>query len=112
MYFVGVFPKESGLSLPGNSERCFEETGIGFEIRKPIRSNKYVFGMKTRVWSRRWSGVVQWLPATNPEGDSKLDVVGIVHSVPFEPGTDLYGRMLSEHRQMDDEHSKGYVLKR
>ena len=40
-----------------------------------------------------------------------MDVVGIVPSVPFEPGTDLYGCMLSELRQVDDGHSKGYVLK-
>ena len=49
---------------------------------------------------------MQGLIATNPEGDSKMDVVGVVPSVPFEPGTDLYGQMLSEHRQGDDEHSK------
>ena len=34
---------------------------------------------------------MQGLVATNPEDDSKMDVVGIVPSVPFEPGTDLYG---------------------
>ena len=39
---------------------------------------------------------MQGLVATNPEDISKMDVVGIVPSVPFEPGTDLYGRMLSE----------------
>ena len=40
-----------------------------------------------------------------------MDIVGIVPSVPFEPGTDLYGWMLAKHRQVDDGHSKGYVLK-
>ena len=29
---------------------------------------------------------MQWLVATNPEDISKMDVVGIVPSVPFEPG--------------------------
>ena len=29
-----------------------------------------------------------------------------VPSVPFDPGMDLYGQMLSEHRQEDNEHSK------
>ena len=29
---------------------------------------------------------MQELVATNPEGDSKMDVVGIVPSVSFEPG--------------------------
>ena len=38
---------------------------------------------------------MQGLVATNPEDISKMDVVGIVPSVPFGPGTDLYGRMLS-----------------
>ena len=55
---------------------------------------------------------MQGLVATNPEDISKMDVVGIVPSVPFEPGTDLYGLMLSEHRQVDDGHSKGYILKK
>lgn len=44
--------------------------------------------------------------ATNPEDISKMDVVGVVPSVPFEPGTDLYGQMLSEHRQEGDGNSK------
>ena len=34
---------------------------------------------------------MQGLVATNPEDISKMDVVGIVPSVPFERGTDLYG---------------------
>jgi len=34
---------------------------------------------------------VKGLVATNPVVISKMDVVGIVPSVPFEPGTDLYG---------------------
>ena len=34
---------------------------------------------------------VQGLVATNPDDISKMDVVGIVPSIPFEPGTDLYG---------------------
>ena len=34
---------------------------------------------------------MQGLVTTNPEDISKMDVVGIVPSVPFEPGTDLYG---------------------
>ena len=34
---------------------------------------------------------MQGLVATNPEDISKMDVVGIVSSVPFEAGTDLYG---------------------
>ena len=55
---------------------------------------------------------MQGLVATNPEDISKMDVVGVVPSVPFEPGTDLYGRVLSEHRQVGDGHSKGYVLNR
>ena len=38
---------------------------------------------------------MQGLVATNPEDISKMDVVGIVPSVPFGPGLDLYGRMLS-----------------
>ena len=54
---------------------------------------------------------MQGLVATNPEDISKMDVVGVVPSVPFEPGTDLYGRMLSEHRQVGDGHSKRNVLK-
>ena len=54
---------------------------------------------------------MQGLVATNPEDISKMDVVGVVPSVPFEPGTDLYGRMLAQHRQVGDEHSKRYVLK-
>ena len=54
---------------------------------------------------------MQGLVATNPEDISKMDVVGIVPSVPFEPGTDLYGQMLAKHRQVDDGHSKGYILK-
>ena len=49
---------------------------------------------------------MQGLVATNPEDISKMDVVGIVPSVPFEPGTDLYGRMLAKHRQVGDGHSK------
>ena len=49
---------------------------------------------------------MQGLVATNPEDISKMDVVGIVPSVPFEPRTDLYGRMLAKHRQVDDGHSK------
>ena len=79
----------------------FEETGIefpytgilGLETRKPLRSGLYVSWKRFR--SRRWSSEVQGLVATNPEDISKMDVVGIVPSVPFEPGTDLYGRMLS-----------------
>ena len=55
---------------------------------------------------------MQGLVATNPEDDSKMDVVGVVPSVPFEPGTDLYRRMLSEHRREDDEHSKGLCAKK
>ena len=34
---------------------------------------------------------MQGLVAINPEDDPKMDVVGIVPSVPFKPGTDLYG---------------------
>ena len=34
---------------------------------------------------------MQGLVATNPEDDSKRDVVGVVPSVPFEPGMDLDG---------------------
>ena len=34
---------------------------------------------------------MQGLVVTNPEDNSKMDVVGVVHSVPFEPGMDLYG---------------------
>ena len=49
---------------------------------------------------------MQGLIATNPKGDSKMDAAGIVPSVPFGPGTNLYGRMLSEHRQVGDGHSK------
>ena len=49
---------------------------------------------------------MQGLVATNPEDISEMDVVGIVPSVPFEPGTDLYVRMLSEQRQVGDGHSK------
>ena len=49
---------------------------------------------------------MQGLVATNPEDISKMDAVGVVSSVPFEPGADLYGRMLSEHRQVGDGHSK------
>ena len=59
-----------------------------------------------RFWIRRWSSEVQGLVATNPEDISKMDVVGIVPSVLFEPGTDLYGWMLAKHRQVDDGHSK------
>ena len=58
-----------------------------------------------------WSSEVQGLVATNPDDISKMDVVGIVPSVPFEPGMDLYGWMLSEHRQVDDKHSKWNDLK-
>ena len=54
---------------------------------------------------------MQGLVATNPEDISKMDVVGVVPSVPFEPGTDLYGRMLAKHRQVGDGHSKRNVLK-
>ena len=32
---------------------------------------------------------MQGLVATNPEDISNMDVVGIVPSVPFKPGTDL-----------------------
>ena len=49
---------------------------------------------------------MQGLIATNLEDISKMDVVGIVPSVPFEPGTDLYERMLAKHRQVDDGYSK------
>ena len=49
---------------------------------------------------------MQRLVATNPEDISKMDVVRVVPSIPFEPGTDLYGRMLSEHCQVGDGHSK------
>ena len=55
---------------------------------------------------------MQGLVATNPEDISKMDVVGIVPSVPFEPGTDFMDECLRKHRQVDDGHSKGYVLKR
>ena len=64
--------------------------GSRFISRKPLRSGLYV-SCEKRVRSRRWSSEVQGLVATNPEDISKMDVVGIVPSVPFEPGTDLYG---------------------
>ena len=67
----------------------FEETGIGNFSRKPLRSGLYVSWKRFR--SRRWSSEVQGLVATNPEDISKMDVVGVVPSVPFGPGTDLYG---------------------
>ena len=50
-----------------------------------------MFSCGRQVWIRRWSNEVQGLVATNPEDDSKMDVVGVVPSVPFELGTDLYG---------------------
>ena len=34
---------------------------------------------------------MQGLVGTSPEDDSKMDVVGVVPSVPSEPGMDLYG---------------------
>ena len=80
----------------------FEETAIEMKTT----SIQFVHFMEKRVRSRRWSSEVQGPVATNPEDISKMDVVGIVPLVPFEPGTDLYGRMLSEHRQVGDEHSK------
>ena len=83
--FTCLFPRELGLSLPGSIKRFFEETEIRFVLRKPLPSSEYVFVMKTRPWSRRWSSEVQGLIATNPEGDSKMDVIGIVPSVSFEP---------------------------
>ena len=83
----------------------FEETGIEIYFSKTTLIRFVRFRGK-RVWSRRWSSEVQGLVATNPEDISKMDVVGIVPSVPFEPGTDLYGRMLSGHRQVGDGHSK------
>ena len=49
---------------------------------------------------------MQGLIATNPEDISKMDVLGVVPSVSFEPGTGLYGRILAKHRQVDDGHSK------
>ena len=67
----------------------FEETGIEIYFSKTT-SIRFVRFVK-RVRSRRWSSEVQGLVATNPEDISKMDVVGIVPSVPFEPGTDLYG---------------------
>ena len=44
------------------------------------------------------------------EGDSNNECNEIVPSVSFEPGTNLYGLNASEHRQVDDEHSKRCVL--
>ena len=37
---------------------------------------------------------MQGLVTTNPEDDSKMDVVGIVPSVSFRPKTDLHGSIL------------------
>ena len=71
----------------------FEETGI--EIYFTKTTTIWFVRFVKRFWIRRWSSEVQGLVATNPEDISKMDVVGIVPSVPFEPGTDLYGRMLS-----------------
>ena len=69
----------------------FEETGIEIYFSKTTSIRFVRFRVKNDFWIRRWSSEVQGLVATNPEDISKMDVVGIVHSVPFEPGTDLYG---------------------
>ena len=68
----------------------FEETGIEIYFSKTT-SIRFVRFREKRFWIRRWSSEVQGLVATNPEDISEMDVVGIVPSVPFEPGTDLYG---------------------
>ena len=68
----------------------YEETGIEIYFSKTT-SIRFVRFVEKRVRSRRWSSEVQGLVATNPEDISKMDVVGIVPSVQFEPGTDLYG---------------------
>ena len=68
----------------------FEETGIEIYFSKTT-SIRFVRFVKSDFWIRRWSSEVQGLVATNPEDISKMDVVGIVPSVPFEPETDLYG---------------------
>ena len=69
----------------------FEETGIEIYFSKTTSIRFVRFRAIKRFRSRRWSSEVQGLVATNPEDISKMDVVGIVPSVPFEPGTDLYG---------------------
>ena len=63
----------------------------GLISRKLLRSGLNVFVRKARAVSQRWSSEVQRLIAADPEGDSKMDVVGVVPSVPFESETDLYG---------------------
>ena len=69
----------------------FEETEIEINFSKTTSIRIVRFVRKKRVRSRRWSSEVQGLVATNPKDISKMDVVGVVPSVPFEPGTDFYG---------------------
>ena len=83
----------------------FEETGIEIYFSKTTSIRFVRFRAINVFQSRRWSSEVQGLVATNPEDISKMDVVGIVPSVPFETGTVLYGRMLAKHRQVGDGHS-------
>lgn len=45
---------------------------------------------------------MQSLFATNPDDDSKMDVVEIVHLVLFSRRTNLYGKLLALHYRLKD----------